>query len=171
MLLNCTMVFHWHLDKIQRDNMRCEICGKKIIGKPIRTKIESSIMLTCNECAKFGKVQREPPKARKPRPRRTPRFRESIEEVIEDYKTIVREAREKKRWSREELAEKIYEKASVITRVESGKMVPDIKLARKLERTLNIKLVEKSEDINSEDLGPSTIKGATIGDIARIKRN
>ena len=40
--------------------MRCEICGKKVIGKPVRTKIENSIMLTCNDCSKFGKVQREP---------------------------------------------------------------------------------------------------------------
>lgn len=152
--------------------MRCEICGKKIIGKPVKTKIESSTMLTCNECAKFGKVQREPPKPRRPRPvKRSPRFREPTEEVMEDYNTIIRESREKKGWSREELAEKIYEKASVINRVESGKMVPDIKLARKLERILNVTLIEKTESVKPEDLGPSARRGATIGDIARIKRN
>lgn len=151
--------------------MRCEICGKKIV-KPVKTKIESSVMLTCNECAKFGKVQREPPKPRKPMPvKRSPRFREPSEEVIEDYNTLIREGREKKRWTREELAEKIYEKASVINRIESGKMVPDIKLARKLERILNITLIEKTESMKPEDLGPSARRGATIGDIARIKRN
>ncbi len=152
--------------------MRCEICGKKVVGKPVKTKIESSVMLTCNECSKFGKVQREPPKARKPRPvKRSPRFREPSEEVIEDYNVIIREGREKKRWTREELAEKIYEKASVINRIESGKMIPDIKLAKKLERILDIKLIEKTESIKADDLGPSVRRGATIGDIARIKRN
>jgi putative transcription factor len=152
--------------------MRCEICGKKIAGKPVKTKIESSVMLTCEECSKFGKVQREPPKARTPRPvRRTPRFREPSEEVLEDYNTIIREGREKKGWTREELGEKIYEKASVVSRVESGKMIPDIKLARKLERTLNITLIEKTENGKQEDLGPAARRGATIGDIARIKRN
>lgn len=151
--------------------MRCEICGKKIIGRPMKTKIESSIMLTCNECAKFGKIQREPPKARKPKPfKRTPRRRELAEEVVEDYKALIRDAREKKGWSREKLAEKIYEKASVVNRIESGKMVPDIKLARKLERILNIKLIEKQEDIQPENIKISSSKGATIGDIARIKR-
>jgi putative transcription factor len=65
----------------------------------------------------------------------------------------------------------LYEKASVINRIESGKMVPDIKLARKLERTLNIKLIEKQDDIIAEDRSSSSSKGATIGDIARIKRN
>lgn len=152
--------------------MRCEICGKKIIGKPMKTKIESSTMLTCNACAKFGKVQREPPKPRRHRPvRRKPRFEEPSHEILEDYNVIIREAREKKGWSREDLAEKIYEKASVINRLESGKMVPDIKLARKLERILNIKLMEKLEDVIPDDVGPSARRGATIGDIARIKRN
>ena len=152
--------------------MRCEICGKKIIGKPMKTKIESSTMLTCNACAKFGKVQREPPKPRKHRPvRRKPRFEEPSHEILEDYNVIIREAREKNGWSREDLAEKIYEKASVINRMESGKMVPDIKLARKLERILNIKLMEKLENVIPDDVGPSARRGATIGDIARIKRN
>jgi putative transcription factor len=152
--------------------MRCEICGKKIIGKPMKTKIESSIMTTCTECAKFGKVQREPAKPMKRRPvKRAPRIREPSEEVVEDYNKIIRDAREKKGWSREELGEKLYEKASVINRIESGKMIPDIKLARKLERTLHIKLIEKTEDIGTEDRGPSSARGATIGDIARIKRH
>jgi putative transcription factor len=152
--------------------MRCEICGKKIVGKPVKTKIESSIMVTCNECSKFGKVQREPPKARKPRPvRRSPKFREPSEEVIEDFKDIIREGRERKGWTREVLAEKVYEKASVVNRVESGKMVPDIKLARKLEKILDVTLIEKTDDGKQEDLGPRARRGATIGDIARIKRN
>lgn len=152
--------------------MRCEICGKKIVGKPTKTKIESSIMLTCTECAKFGKIQREPPKAKKRRPiKRAPRFREPSEEVIEDYNILIRTAREEKGWSREELAEKLYEKASVISRIESGKMIPDIKLAKKLERTLGIKLIEKQEDARPEDMETSRSRGATIGDIARIKRN
>ena len=151
--------------------MRCEICGRKIIGTPTKTKIESSIMLTCNECAKFGKIQREPPKTRKPRPtKRISRARGPSEEVIEDYNSIIRSAREKKGWSREELAEKLYEKSSVVSRIESGKMIPDIKLARKLERTLNIRLIEKQEDISSEDMRVPASKGATIGDIAKIKK-
>lgn len=138
----------------------------------MKTKIESSIMLTCNECSKFGKVQREPPKPKKPRSvRRSPKFREPSEEVVEDYNDLIREGRERKGWTREVLAEKVYEKASVVNRVESGKMVPDIKLARKLEKILDIKLIEKTENGKAEDLGPAARRGATIGDIARIKRN
>ena len=81
---------------------------------------------------KFKKNHQEPVRPRTPS--RTPQIREPSYEVSEDFNTIIRVAREKKGWSREELAKKIYEKVSVINRIESGKMVPDIKLARKLEK-------------------------------------
>ena len=152
--------------------MRCEICGKKILGRPIRVKIEGSLMQTCNKCSKHGKVQKEPQRiVKSTSTKRRPRFREVSNEILEDFNKLVRDAREKKGWSREDLGEKIYEKVSVINRIETGKMVPDIKLARKLERTLNIKLIEKMENEVPDDIGIRRIKGATIGDIARIKKN
>ncbi|MDD1764333.1 MAG: multiprotein-bridging factor 1 family protein, partial [Methanobacteriaceae archaeon] len=92
-------------------------------------------------------------------------------EVIEDYSKVVRESREKKGWSREELAEKIYEKVSVINRIESGRMVPDMKLSRKLEKTLGIIILEKTDETVTEEISSSNVRGATIGDIARIKKN
>ena len=158
--------------------MRCEICGKKLVEEPLKTKVDGSIMLTCKECSKFGKVQREPPKPKRPgAPRggkvtkRIQRPIEPVEEVVENYNEIVRQAREKKGWSREELGEKIYEKASVVNRIESGKMVPDLKLARKIEKIMHVVLIEKSDDISADETGHSKVRGATIGDIARIKRN
>jgi putative transcription factor len=157
--------------------MRCEICGKKIVEEPIKTKVDGSIMLTCKECSKFGKVQREAPKPKRPGAprggtlRRIQRPKEPAEEVVENVKDIVRQARERKGWSREELGEKIYEKASVITRIESGKMIPDLKLARKIEKLMNVVLVEKNDDVTADEIGHLKIRGATIGDIARIKKN
>ena len=157
--------------------MRCEICGKKLVEEPLKTKIDGSIMFTCKECSKFGKIQREPPKPKRPgaprgsATRRVQRPKEPAEEVVENVNDIVREAREKKGWSREELGEKIYEKASVVTRIESGKMVPDLKLARKIEKLMNVVLVEKNDDVSADEMSHSKIRGATIGDIARIKKN
>lgn len=152
--------------------MRCEICGKKIMGQPLKTKIDGSVMNVCNDCSKFGKIQRQPKKPTT-RPRavnRPPRRERPSYEVLEDYNSIVREAREKKGWSRENLAEKIYEKVSVINRIEAGRMSPDIKLARKLEKILNVTILEKLDDTQSEEFKASSLKGATIGDIARIKK-
>jgi putative transcription factor len=157
--------------------MRCEICGKKIIGRPIKTKIESSVMNTCKECSKFGKVQKEPPKPRGPA-RRTPtqgrrvyKSQKPSYEVIEDYNRVIREGRERKGWSREDLGARINEKVSVVHRLEAGRMVPDLKLARKIERILGVLLLEKTDDTALEDMGGKDVREATIGDIARIKRN
>jgi len=158
-------------------SMRCEICGKKVTGKPVRTKIDNSIMSTCNDCSKFGKIQREPPRPnRGPGSRgsvgrrRTFRSQEPTHEVIEDYQKVIREAREKKGWSREDLGENIYEKVSVINRLESGKMVPDLKLARKLEKSLNITLLEKTEEAQLDESNSLNRRKATIGDVVRIKK-
>ncbi|HOI71634.1 MAG TPA: multiprotein bridging factor aMBF1 [Methanobacterium sp.] len=151
--------------------MRCEICGKKLPGRPVRVKIDGSIMQTCNECSKFGKVQKEPPRPVKPRtPPSRLRSREPSYEVSEDYNTLIRTARERNNWSREELAQKLNEKTSVINRIESSKMIPDIKLARKIERLLKIQILEKIDDEHQEDSVSSTKGGTTIGDIAMIKK-
>ena len=134
-------------------------------------------MNTCNECSKFGKVQREPPRPQgqfrrtSSGPGRKFRSTKPSYEVIEDYNKVVRESREKKGWSREELAEKIYEKVSVINRIESGRMIPDMKLSRKLEKILGITILEKTDETIAEEVSSRNVRGATIGDIARIKRN
>lgn len=162
--------------------MRCEICGKKIIDEPITTKIDGSAMKVCKDCSKFGKIQRPPSKpaqARGPQgtargrriPQSRPRRRETTYELLEDYNTIIRQAREKKGWSREDLGRKINEKVSVVSRLETAHMAPDTKLARKIEKILKIELLEKIEDTTSEEFKANSLKGSTIGDIARIKKH
>ena len=91
--------------------------------------------------------------------------------MIEDYNKVIRESREKRGWSREKLAEKIYEKVSVINRIESGRMIPDMKLSRKLEKMLDIHILEKTDETIDEEVSSRDVREATIGDIARIKRN
>ena len=166
--------------------MECEICGKEIEGKAVRTKIDGSVLLVCPDCAKFGRVQRDTPHERKfvnrdkkgrkqtnakARPKPTqPRREEPMDELVEDFNILVRQARESKGWTREELGAKIYEKVSVINRIESGKMEPDLKLARKLEKTLNIKLVEKYDSMDLESFKSASSGPNTLGSIVKIKR-
>ncbi len=167
--------------------MICEVCGNEIEGKPLRTKIEGTVMATCQECSKLGKVQREPPKRKtvKPsqklvkKPTNRPRQRkrdvytreeEITEEIVEDFDEICRQGREFKGWSREKLGEEIQEKVSVIKKIESGKMVPDIKLARKIESKLNIRIIEDIDEIDLDQFKSSSSDGFTLGDIVKIKK-
>ena len=165
--------------------MNCEICGKPIEGRPIRTKIDGSVLEVCKECSKFGRVQKDTPLERKfvsrnkkGNPQKRPQARQNVQrrreepmdELVEDYNVIIRKARESKGWTREELGAKMYEKVSVINRIESGKMEPDVKLAKKFEKTLNITLIEKYDDMDLESFKSSVSGPNTLGSIVKIKR-
>ena len=169
--------------------MNCEICGKPIEGRHIRTKIDGSVLEVCKECSKFGRVQKDTPLERKfvsrnkkgnPQNKNRSasnkqnlqrrRREEPMDELVEDYNVIIRKARESKGWTREELGAKIYEKVSVINRIESGKMEPDIKLAKKFEKTLGINLIEKYDEMDLESFKSSAAGPNTLGSVVKIKR-
>ena len=160
--------------------MECEICGKPVPEhNPIRAKIEGSVMVVCKECAKLGTIQKAPPKPRfqqnkkgrkNTQPKRNYRNDEPTEELIENYNTTVRNAREAKNWSREDLGKKINERVSVINRIESGKMTPDPKLTKKLEKALNITLLENVNDVDLNQFINSSSGERTLGNIVKIKR-
>ncbi len=161
--------------------MECEICGKPVPEhNPIRAKIEGSVMIVCKECSKLGKIQKAPPKPKyvqqktkrqqnKPK-RNFSRNDEPSEELIEDFDMTIRKAREAKNWSREDLGKKINERVSVITRIETGKMTPDTKLTKKFEKALNIKLLEKVENVDLNQFINSSSGERTLGNIMKIKR-
>ena len=162
--------------------MECEICGKPVPeNNPIRAKIEGSVMVVCKECSKLGTIQKAPPKPKfrqqpkgkkqnKTQTRNYSRKDEPTEELIEDFEMEIRKARESKGWSREDLGKKINERVSVITRIETGKMTPDAKLTRKLEKALNVKLLEKVDNVDLNQFINSSSGERTLGNIMKIKR-
>ena len=164
--------------------MECEICGKEVPEhNPIRAKIEGSVMVVCKECSKLGKIQKAPPKPKyvqqkgkqqkgkqNAKKRNYSRRDEPSEELIEDFNNEVRRAREAKNWSREDLGKKINERVSVITRIETGKMTPDVKLTKKLEKALNIKLLEKVDNVDLNQFVNSSSGERTLANVMKIKR-
>ena len=162
--------------------MECEICGKEVPEhNPIRAKIEGSVMVVCKECSKLGTIQKAPPKPKfrkqtksknsnNTKNKNYSRNDEPTEELIEDFEMAVRKAREAKNWSREDLGKKINERVSVITRIETGKMTPDTKLTKKLEKTLNIKLLEKVNNVDLNQFINSSSGERTLGNVMKIKR-
>ncbi|MBE6499338.1 MAG: TIGR00270 family protein [Methanobrevibacter thaueri] len=164
--------------------MECEICGKTVPeNNPIRAKIEGSVMVVCKECSKLGKIQKTPPKpkfvkkTKSTRKNNTPtrkktysRNDEPTEELIENFSEEIRHARESKKWSREDLGKKINERVSVINRIETGKMTPDNKLTKKLEKTLDITLLEKVDNVDLNQFINNSTGERTLGNIMKIKR-
>lgn len=165
--------------------MRCEVCGRKIIGPPFRAMIEGAKMTVCNKCVKLGsvfweakteprlrKVARRLPAAPVLAPRKQPPIlaAESLE-LVDDFGITVRQAREKTGLSHEDLGKKISEKVSVLRKIESGKMTPDNLLVEKLQHALRIKLmVPVSEPKVPAKALASRLAAPTLGDIAQVKK-
>jgi len=94
-------------------------------------------------------------------------YREEEIFFIENYGTLIIESRKKKNLTREEFAEKIKEKESVIRRIENEEMMPDEALTKKIEDFLEIKLTKSYEAKKIE----KTLKKIelTIGDVIEVK--
>jgi putative transcription factor len=160
--------------------MRCEVCGREIFGHPNYRIIEGGKLTVCSQCSKFSDQEWDPkrPEARKSPTRRRsaqpqPRRRSDIEtaeslELVEGYGMIMKKARQKKGLSVEDFAKKINEKESVVKKFEKEDMNPPLDLVRKIQRELNINILEESETskgtVLTRPMGPRT-----LGDLINIK--
>jgi len=165
----------------------CEICGRECQSTR-EIALEGAHLYACSRCAELGQpVHRStkqghhpstPPTSRSvsiPRSSSSTRYtsarpRPQRSELVpvEDFTKLIRKAREQKGWSQRDVANQLHERASVITKVESGKMAPTIDLARKLERLFKLTLLEEAESV---DLSPMPSQSsATLGDVVQIKR-
>ncbi len=143
--------------------MNCELCGRP--ANLERFEIEGTIMNVCSNCQSHGKTKAQVERVE----RHKPILREeSRQTIVENYSKLVKTAREQKGLKPKELAKQIAEKESILSQIESAKFKPSLKLASKLERALNIKLVEI---VNTEvELEKKDSKPLTIGDMITIKK-
>ena len=71
--------------------------------------------------------------------------------------------------SHEDLGRKIREKVSVLRKIESGKMVPDLGLAERLEHALKVKLRVPSSEPKAQYVSLSKPRVTTLGDLVLLK--
>lgn len=128
----------------------CEVCGSPIRGQPSRVEIDGAVLLVCTNCARRGTPVGSPPEAKGILPPRMPAdagMNPDLE-VDPDYPTIVKTAREKMGLTQEQLGRMTNVKPSVISHVETGKMKPDLALARTLMHQLKVNLLVASSDLD-----------------------
>ncbi len=153
--------------------MHCEICGKKIVGKPFKVVVEGSEITVCSDCKQFG--VEKPTTVSQPgvvkvmlKKRRSVSKIEFTEELVENYNLIIKREREKRGWSQEKLAKMIQEKESLIKKIENAEIVPEPEVVEKLERVLNVKLRERVPDVKLELKRAS--QTLTLGDVVIVKK-
>ncbi len=165
--------------------LRCEVCGRKIFGKPFKVIIEGAKLTVCTDCSKHGKImygedpipQTAIPKAKVPlspsrfqiRKTSAPSV-DTTQELVHDYTPLIRQAREKLGLSHEDLGKKINERVSLLKKIETGKMTPNNTLAVKLEHTLKIRLIvpAKEEKVPEAKIPKKPSREFTLGDLIKI---
>lgn len=138
-------------------------------------------MIVCSECATLGsgywepKPQRRTKKITKLQPKlsilrkkQRPTVPETLE-LVGKFGLQIRRAREKLELSHEDLGRKIGEKVSVLRKIESGKMTPDLILAEKLEHALKIKLLVTPSIPKAPSAALSQPREITLGEVVRLK--
>ncbi|WP_292466912.1 multiprotein bridging factor aMBF1 [Methanolobus sp.] len=162
--------------------MQCEICGSEIRGDSFKVSIDGSELTVCGRCSQYGNATgKRSPVSKKVAPvsrgpvlntgqRRPPRKTTGMieDELVDEYGQAIKEARERKKWTHDQLASKIKEKAALIKKIEREEIVPEDDVRQKIEKTLDIKLTERSGD--SDWSGERLNRGTTLGDIVTIKR-
>ncbi|MBN1540221.1 MAG: TIGR00270 family protein [Candidatus Thermoplasmatota archaeon] len=153
----------------------CERCGRR--SRLQLVEIEGARMYVCPDCSRFGKAMKEEKDVPspvstvlRPKPERSAKpdaLTKRSKELAEDYPRRIQRAREKKGWSREELGRKLSERVSIITKLENGEMRPPDSLIKKLERTLEIELMEYVEEIHMTAGAGS--RGMTLADFIVYK--
>jgi len=155
----------------------CERCGRK--NRLQLVDIEGARMYVCSDCARHGKVVNErparetapAPQVMRPKPQRPPKpdaLTNRAMELADDYPRKIQRAREKKGWSREDLGRSINERVSIISKLEHGEMHPSDSLVKKLERVLQIKLMEPVEEVHTP--GSADSRGMTLADFI-VRKN
>lgn len=164
--------------------MQCEMCGAEAKGPLKRIKIEGAELSVCNACAKYGtEVQGTAPRTSAAQASRTSAYSGSAKpqvqrsrdlfdrmggDLVEDYADRIRDARMKLGMTQKDLALAMMERELLVKKLEKGELIPEDEVRKKLEKTLNISLLDEglSEPTDLHHARMTT----TMGDVIQIKK-
>jgi putative transcription factor len=161
------------------------MCGETIRGMAKLVRVEGAELQVCNRCEKFGTEVQQPKRADVrpagaipaiiPKPAPTPPVRRKRDlfdymegEIAEDYSERIRRARMEKGLSQKDLAMQMKEREILIKKIEKGELIPEDAVRRKLERALEIRLID-APTTETEKKVPSSL-APTLGDVTIIKK-
>ena len=144
--------------------MICELCGKNT-NKLYKVLIEGTILNVCEDCKKYGKPVDEKGNVIE----KKVEIKEIVGEVVdENYNKILIKYREEHNLKQEDMAKLLGIKENLYKAIENKKIIPDLNLAKKIEKILNIKITRKevlTEKIDNNKR-PDYV---TVGDILEFE--
>lgn len=130
----------------------CELCGSEV-DSLVEAKISGAKLQVCDGCASLGETTSKDEtetsdtptvkRVREPeRPKTEDSFEDEVEELVYDYDDVIQKGREEKDLTREELANMLNERESLLKRLENGNSLPSEEVQHKLESELDIELTK-----------------------------
>jgi len=113
--------------------MRCSLCNRDLIVKNVEYK--GSFINVCRNCEDYALERIEEKRV-------VSKFVKDSEEVIDNLGVLIMRKRMQMELKQEELAQKLGIKASLLAKIESGKIEIDLNLVRRLERILGVRLID-----------------------------
>jgi putative transcription factor len=166
--------------------MQCEMCGDAVRGTPKLVRVEGAELRVCAKCEKFGTEVQQKRSQAAPRPvsrapgapapavstqpayRKRDLFDYMEGEIVEDYAEKIRKARMEKGLSQKDLAMQMKEKEHLIRKIENSELIPEDDVRKKIEKVLEIRLVESSS--GEDEKKPKTSLTPTLGDLTIIRK-
>jgi len=154
--------------------MECELCGRVYDCRP--AVVDGVRMMLCPGCMRHGKgvkpaeapnEVKRPIEQRIKKPREKDVYKDMTKELVSNWNKIIKNAREKKKLSREELGFKIGERTVTISKIENGELRPSDNMIKKLEKELEITLMEEVASTPSYSAGTRSGRGLTLGDFIK----
>lgn len=155
----------------------CEMCGKQTGTR--RHLVDGTTMNLGPCCSKYGQPLDTPAKAgsqasvaqnlerRSTKMQQRDIYQEETWDLVEDYGTRVRQAREKRNWSHDQLGDKVSARVPELKQIEANHLRPSDELVKRFEKTLGITLKEKVEAAPEAKAAKKGGAGLTIGDLLK----
>lgn len=144
----------------------CDLCGRT--GELAKAYVEGTLLSVCGNCSRFGKAAYQSKKKEEAKLKKIKKVEGPVENIVENYALLIKNAREKRNLKQEDVAKAINEKLSLIQKIETGNLKPSIELANKIGKFFDIKLIEINEN-KEEGIKKTENSSLTIGDLIKIK--
>ena len=156
--------------------MQCELCGNECGDRYKTAEVDGVKMMLCPSCFHYGKgvteVRNATEHVQRSLVKRTRRqkvkdvYEKMDVELVSNYTTIISNARRAKGLTREQLGFNVGEPTVTISKIEKGELRPSDKVAKKLEKELNISLFEQVQKVSPKHTTTGS-SGLTLGDFIR----
>jgi putative transcription factor len=155
--------------------MQCELCGRECDCRV--ATVDGVRMMLCPGCMKYGTgvksssealtTNKTPILNRIKRPKVKDVYKDMDKELVSGWNDLIRDAREKKGLTREQLGFKIGERTVTIAKIENGDLRPSDKVVSKLEKELNIRLIEEVSSASTVSPTSHYSNRLTLGDLIK----